>query len=77
VSFDESVAPIMYNYRTKSELEEAGLPVGEWDQPFDLHAHSCFLRDGDRVFHTYTMFARGAESVGGSYYWLDLTALGW
>jgi predicted dithiol-disulfide oxidoreductase (DUF899 family) len=37
---------------------------------------SCFLRDGDRVFHTYSMFARGAEQIGGSYYLLDLTALG-
>jgi predicted dithiol-disulfide oxidoreductase (DUF899 family) len=37
---------------------------------------SCFLHDGDRVFHTYSMFARGAEQIGGSYYLLDLTALG-
>ena len=37
---------------------------------------SYFLRDGDRVFHTYSNFARGAEMTGGSYYWLDLTALG-
>jgi predicted dithiol-disulfide oxidoreductase (DUF899 family) len=37
---------------------------------------SCFLRDGDRVFHTYSTFARGAEWTGGSYAWLDLTALG-
>lgn len=32
--------------------------------------------ENDRVFHTYSMYARGAETVGGSYYWLDLTALG-
>ena len=50
--------------------------MGEWEQPFDGHGHGCFLRDGDRVFHTYSMYARGAEMVGGSYYWLDLTALG-
>jgi predicted dithiol-disulfide oxidoreductase (DUF899 family) len=37
---------------------------------------SCFLRDGDRVFHTYSTYARGAEWTGGSYAWLDLTALG-
>lgn len=37
---------------------------------------SCFLRDGDSVFHTYSMYARGAETLGGSYYYLDLTALG-
>lgn len=76
VSLDESVAPIFYNYRYKAELEQAGLTLEKWEQPFDLHGHSCFLRDGDRVFHTYSMFARGAESVGGSYYFLDLTALG-
>jgi predicted dithiol-disulfide oxidoreductase (DUF899 family) len=34
------------------------------------------LRDGDTIFHTYSMFARGAEATGGSYYFLDLTALG-
>lgn len=76
VSFDESITPFEYNYQTKSELAEAGLPVDKWEQPFDLHGHSCFLRDGNRVFHTYSMYARGAESLGGSYYWLDLTALG-
>ncbi|MFW6192244.1 MAG: DUF899 domain-containing protein [Gemmatimonadota bacterium] len=76
VSFDEAVAPVEYNYRSATELEEAGLPVGAWEQPFDLHGHSVFLRVGDRVFHTYSMYARGAETVGGSYYWLDLTALG-
>jgi predicted dithiol-disulfide oxidoreductase (DUF899 family) len=37
---------------------------------------SCFLRDGDRVFHTYATTDRGAEWTGGSYAWLDLTALG-
>ncbi len=37
---------------------------------------SCFVRDGDTVFHTYSVFARGAESIGGSYYMLDETALG-
>jgi predicted dithiol-disulfide oxidoreductase (DUF899 family) len=28
------------------------------------------------VFHTCSMYARGAETLGGSYYFLDLTALG-
>jgi predicted dithiol-disulfide oxidoreductase (DUF899 family) len=28
------------------------------------------------VFHTYAQYARGLESTGGSYYFLDLTALG-
>ena len=30
----------------------------------------------DRTFHTYSVYARGLESIGGSYYVLDETALG-
>ena len=45
---------------------------GSSEQP----GYSMFLRDGDDVFHTYSMYARGAEMLGGSYYFLDLTALG-
>jgi predicted dithiol-disulfide oxidoreductase (DUF899 family) len=49
-------------------------------RPIDLEGEmpgqSAFLRDGDRVFHTYSWYARGAEMTGGSYYWLDMTALG-
>jgi predicted dithiol-disulfide oxidoreductase (DUF899 family) len=35
-----------------------------------------FLRDGDAIFHTYSLYARGAEMLGGSYAFLDMTALG-
>ena len=49
---------------------------GVAEQPFDMPGTSCFLRDGDRVFHTYSSYARGAEWTGGSYAFLDLTALG-
>jgi predicted dithiol-disulfide oxidoreductase (DUF899 family) len=75
VTIDASVAPVMWNYRTMEELEEVGmswLGEGSSEQP----GHSMFLRDGDAVFHTYSMYARGAEMLGGSYYFLDLTALG-
>ncbi len=46
------------------------------DQPFEMPGRSCFLHVDDRVFHTYSQYARGLESTGGSYYFLDLTALG-
>ncbi|MEA2672725.1 MAG: hypothetical protein QOG45_2945 [Chloroflexota bacterium] len=75
VTLDESVAPILYNYRTKAELEQAGVSI-EDGQSVEGQGQSCFLRDGDSVFHTYSSYARGAEMVGGSYYYLDLTALG-
>ena len=38
--------------------------------------HSVFLRDGERVFHTYSTYGRGTEQVGGTHYYLDMTALG-
>ncbi|WP_030417939.1 DUF899 domain-containing protein [Streptomyces sp. SCSIO 75703] len=37
---------------------------------------SCFLRDRDRVFHTYATYGRGLEGVGSAASLLDLTALG-
>jgi predicted dithiol-disulfide oxidoreductase (DUF899 family) len=76
VTLDESVAPIEYNYRTKAEHEQAGSASAGDDQPMEGPGMSCFVRDGDRVFHTYSTYARGLESLGGSYYFLDLTALG-
>jgi len=37
---------------------------------------SCFLRDGDRVFHTYSTCERGLDGLGSTTSLLDLTALG-
>ena len=54
----------VYNYRVD------GLAPGEYP------GLSCFLRDGDRVFHSYSHFARGTETIGGAHYILDLTPLG-
>jgi len=77
VTMDDSVVPMEYNYRDKAEHEEAG--TGYYlsgEQPIEEPGLSCFLRDGDAVYHTYSNFGRGAEMTGGSYYYLDLTALG-
>lgn len=77
-TLDERVAPVQYNYRSAEEHAARGV---EWiadreQQPIEMPGTSYFLRDGDRVFHTYSTYARGAEQTGGSYYFLDLTALG-
>ncbi|GAA3171692.1 MULTISPECIES: DUF899 domain-containing protein [Streptomyces] len=37
---------------------------------------SCFLRDGDQVFHTYSTYGRGLDGLGSTTSLLDLTALG-
>lgn len=73
VTTDESVAPVRYNYRDKKTLEHLGQHYHvEGEQP----GLSCFLRDKQVVFHTYSTYARGLEGVGGANYFLDLTALG-
>jgi predicted dithiol-disulfide oxidoreductase (DUF899 family) len=78
VTLDESVAPIEFNYRHPDELRAAGLDwiLNRDDQPMEQPGMSCFLRDGDDVFHTYSTFGRGTEQVGGAYAILDMTALG-
>ena len=75
VTLDESVAPIVYNFRTRAEYAARG---EDWfaDQPVEMPGRSCFLQVDGRVFHTYSQYARGLEMTGGSYYFLDLTALG-
>ncbi len=42
----------------------------------EMHGISAFLRHGDRVFHTYSSYARGTDLVDGTHNWLDLTARG-
>jgi predicted dithiol-disulfide oxidoreductase (DUF899 family) len=76
VTIDESRGSDSYNYRSKEEYEAMDDHFFDSDQPFEMPGRSCFLRDGDTVYHTYSQYARGLESVGGSYYFLDLTALG-
>ncbi len=77
VTLDAKVAPVEYNYRTEAEYAALGSTLYTEDgQSVEDPGRSYFLRVGDRVFHTYSVFARGMESVGGSYYFLDETALG-
>jgi len=44
--------------------------VNEW------HGTNAFIRDGDRVFRTYFINNRGDEQMGGTWNYLDITALG-
>lgn len=60
----EELGEINYNYHTiRFHLEEApGLSV--------------FCSDGDEIFHTYSAYARGLESLIGTYQFLDLVPKG-
>ncbi|RST23148.1 DUF899 domain-containing protein [Streptomyces sp. WAC04770] len=74
VTMDGSVAPILFNFRTKDELSEAG--IGSWALSGEQHGLSVFLREDDRVFHTYSTYSRGTDLLNGTFNYLDLTPLG-
>jgi len=77
VTIDASRGFDQYNFRTLDEYATMGQEsMKTADQPYDMPGRSCFLRVDSHVFHTYSQYARGLESTGGSYYFLDLTALG-
>jgi predicted dithiol-disulfide oxidoreductase (DUF899 family) len=66
-----------YNYRSLDEYASMGQEsMRDSEQPYDMPGRTCFLQVDGRVFRTYSQYARGLESTGGSYYFLDLTALG-
>jgi predicted dithiol-disulfide oxidoreductase (DUF899 family) len=51
----------------------------EFDKDFGVdewHGTNAFIRDGDRVFRTYFVNNRGDEPMGGTWSYLDITALG-
>jgi predicted dithiol-disulfide oxidoreductase (DUF899 family) len=77
VTIDASRGFDVYNFRTLDEYAAKGEEsMKSSEQPYDMPGRSCFLQVDGRVYHTYSQYARGLESVGGSYYFLDLTALG-
>lgn len=42
----------------------------------EYHGTNAFIREGDRVFRTYFVNNRGDEAMGGTWSYLDITALG-
>jgi predicted dithiol-disulfide oxidoreductase (DUF899 family) len=74
VTLDPKVAPAEYNYRNKAEMAvakgHAVLMEGE------EHGLSVFFRLDDDVFHTYSVYARGCESLKDAYRLLDTTPYG-
>jgi predicted dithiol-disulfide oxidoreductase (DUF899 family) len=65
VSFKTDEESAGYNYGTTNEGEKGEHP-----------GLSCFLREGEQVFHTYSTYARGLDILLGTYNYLDFTPLG-
>lgn len=77
VTIDASRGFDQYNFRTLDEWAAMGQEsMKTAPQPYDMHGRTCFLQADGRVFRTYSQYGRGVEGTGGSYYFLDLTALG-
>jgi predicted dithiol-disulfide oxidoreductase (DUF899 family) len=73
VTLDEKVTPVEYNYRDKAELEARNSPN---PMQGESHGLSVFFRIDHDVFHTYSAYARGVESVTDAYGLLDRTPYG-
>jgi predicted dithiol-disulfide oxidoreductase (DUF899 family) len=65
VSMDPARGATTYNYRDDNS-----------DYVGEVPGISVFLRDGDRVFHTYSSYARGGDILLNTYNYLDLTPYG-
>lgn len=72
VTLDPKVTPAEYNYRNQAETEAAhGRAIlGE------EHGLSVFFQLDDNLFHTYSAYARGTESLTDAYRLLDTTPYG-
>jgi predicted dithiol-disulfide oxidoreductase (DUF899 family) len=68
VTFDESVAPTIHNYRS------VAIPADE--QPGEGQGLSVFFRLDDAVFHTYSTYGRGVEGLNNIVNLLDVTPYG-
>lgn len=65
VSMDEARGSVEWNYASPPPYPKGELP-----------GLSVFLRDGSRVFHTYSTYARGLDMLLNVHHYLDLTPFG-
>jgi predicted dithiol-disulfide oxidoreductase (DUF899 family) len=73
VTNDEKIAPLEYNFRNKAEMEARKGPNAIEGEE---HGLSVFFRLDHDVFHTYSVYARGTESLSDAYTLLDTTPYG-
>ena len=59
--------PVVHDHR---RLRQKDFGVDQW------HGTNAFIRDGQRITRTYFVNSRGAEAMGSTWSYLDITALG-
>jgi len=73
VTIDEPAGLDQYNFENTIALRNRGAIFKEEG---DLPGLSVFLRDGKRVYHTYSTYGRGLDPFMNIYNFLDVTPLG-
>lgn len=73
VTVDPAIAPPAYNYQDAATLKAKG----QLEQVTgELPGLSVFLRNGNRIYHSYSTFGRGLDGLLNTYNILDLTPYG-
>jgi predicted dithiol-disulfide oxidoreductase (DUF899 family) len=69
--------------RIKARMGWEGIPwvtiTDDFDKDHDVdewHGTNAFIREGEQVYRTYLVNARGDEAMGSTWSYLDITALG-
>ncbi|MCG6157775.1 DUF899 domain-containing protein [Rubinisphaera margarita] len=75
VTQDRTVVPLEYNFRTEAELETRA-DAEPWFLEGETHGLSVFFQLDRQVYHTYSTYGRGCESLTDSYRLLDTTPFG-
>lgn len=73
VTLDEKVRPVEYNFRSKEEMIARAAPS---QVEGEAHGLSVFFQMNNEVYHAYSAYARGVESVTDAYSLLDMTPYG-
>jgi predicted dithiol-disulfide oxidoreductase (DUF899 family) len=74
VTIDAQVAPVEYNFVDVAELERRNIAWRDWsgEQP----GMSAFALEDGVVYHTYSAYSRGLDSLWTMWQWLDRAPLG-
>jgi predicted dithiol-disulfide oxidoreductase (DUF899 family) len=72
-TLDGTADPALYMYRDKADLDASD---GYYFTNGEQGGSHVFVRDGERVFHTYTTYTGDGDLLNGTYARLDLTPFG-
>ena len=75
VTQDRSIVPLTYNYRSEADMESRK-EIEPYFMQGESHGISVFFELDGHVYHTYSAYARGVESLTDAYRLLDITPYG-